>query len=158
VARQDKRPAVPVDEPAAATSTPPTPGAGELPKTTAPKVPPSPATAAEPAAPGHPQAIQTTPTPGQAVGGVFAEAALMARLHELAETNPPLSLQLAREGNARFPDSPDAPERAWIVVKSLADLARFKEAQAEARIMLAKYPDDPRALDVQRHLLTNPLR
>jgi hypothetical protein len=43
------------------------------------------------------------------------------------------------------------------VVKSLVNLARFKEAQAEARIMLAKFPDDPRALDVQRHLLTNPL-
>jgi hypothetical protein len=93
---------------------------------------------------------------GTAAQALLVEATLMARLHELGETNPPLSLQLAREGNARFPSSPDAPERAWIVVKSLVNMAQFKEAQAEARIMVAKYPNDPRALDVQRHLLTNP--
>ncbi len=97
------------------------------------------------------------PFVGTAAQALLVEAALMARLHELGETNPPLSLQLAREGNARFPSSPDAPERAWIVVKSLVNMAQFKEAQAEARIMVAKYPNDPRALDVQRHLLTNPL-
>ena len=85
------------------------------------------------------------------------EAALMVRLRQLEETDPPLSLRLAREGNARFPNSPDAPERAFIVVKSLVDMARFKEAQQEARKMLKAYPNDPRTLDVERHLLSNPL-
>jgi hypothetical protein len=85
------------------------------------------------------------------------EAALMVRLHQLGETDPPLSLQLAREGNARFPNSPDAPERAFIVVKSLVDMTRFKEAQEEARKMLKRYPNDPHTLDVERHLLSNPL-
>jgi hypothetical protein len=97
------------------------------------------------------------PVDANSTGALLAEASLMGRLHALAETNPPLSLQLAREGNARFPDSPDAPERSWIVVKSLVNMARFKEAQDEARIMVGKYPTDPRALDVQRQLLTNPL-
>jgi hypothetical protein len=86
------------------------------------------------------------------------EVALMVRLHQLGETNPPLSLRLAREGNARFPHTPEAPERAFIVVKSLVDMARFKEAQAEARRMLKDYPDDPHTLDVERHLLSNPLQ
>jgi hypothetical protein len=86
------------------------------------------------------------------------EVALMVRLHQLGETNPPLSLRLAREGNARFPHTPDAPERAFIVVKSLVDMARFKEAQGEARKMLKDYPNDPHTLDVERHLLSNPLR
>jgi hypothetical protein len=74
------------------------------------------------------------------------------------ETNPPLSLRLAREGNARFPHTPDAPERAFIVVKSLVDMARFEEAQGEARKMLKDFPNDPHTLDVERHLLSNPLR
>jgi hypothetical protein len=86
------------------------------------------------------------------------EAALMVRLHQLGETVPPLSLRLAREGNARFPHTPDAPERAFIVVKSLVDMARFKEAQDEARRMLRDYPGDPHTLDVERHLLSNPLQ
>jgi len=85
------------------------------------------------------------------------EVALMVRLHQLGETNPPLSLRLAREGNVRFPHTPDAPERAFIVVKSLVDMARFKEAQDEARRMLKDYPNDPHTLDVERHLLSNPL-
>jgi hypothetical protein len=86
------------------------------------------------------------------------EAALMVRLHEIAETDPPLSLRLAREGNARFPHTPDAAERAFIVVKSLVDMTRFKEAQDEARKMLKDYPNDPHTLDVERHLLSNPLQ
>ena len=81
----------------------------------------------------------------------------MVRLHQLAETDPPLSLELARRGNARFPHSPDAPERAFIVTKSLVDMGRFKDAQQEARRMLKDYPNDPHTRDVQRHLLSNPL-
>jgi hypothetical protein len=100
----------------------------------------------------HPAAL----TPRD-VAALVSEAALMVRLHELGETVPPLSLQLARKGNARFPRGPDAPERAFIVVKSLVDLGRFKEAQQEARLMLRKYPHDPHTLDVERHLLSNPL-
>ena len=81
----------------------------------------------------------------------------MARLRALAGTNSPLTLQLAREGNIRFPDSPDAPERAWMVVKSLANLERFKDAHDEAAIMVKRYPGTSWSLDVQRHLLSNPL-
>jgi hypothetical protein len=91
------------------------------------------------------------------VAALVSEASLMVRLHQLAETNPPLSLELARQGNARFPHTPAAPERAFIVVKSLVDMGRFKEAQQEARGMLKDYPHDPHTFDVQRHLLSNPL-
>jgi hypothetical protein len=97
------------------------------------------------------------PLTARDLAALVDEAALMVRLRQLGETDPPLSLRLAREGNARFPNSPDAPERAFIVVKSLVDLARFKEAQGEARKMLKAYPNDPRTLDVERHLLSNPL-
>ncbi|HVV53426.1 MAG TPA: hypothetical protein VHO06_27460 [Polyangia bacterium] len=91
------------------------------------------------------------------VAALVSEASLMVKLHQLAETNPPLSLELARRGNARFPHSADAPERAFIVVKSLVDMGRFNEAQQEARRMLKDYPNDPHTNDVERHLLSIPL-
>jgi len=81
----------------------------------------------------------------------------MQKLRALAGTDPQQILRLAREANARDPDSPDAAERAWMVVKSLADLQRFSEAKDEAQTMVNRYPGTSWALDVQRHLLSNPL-
>jgi hypothetical protein len=169
VAGRDRRPppATPQEPPPAAVGAipPGAPGAA-TPRATAPGTPAS--GADETQQKPNPSMMRSLPTGaiiaanrqrpivGTTAQALLVESTLMARLHELGETNPPLSLQLAREGNARFPNSADAPERAWIVVKSLVNMAQFKEAQAEARIMVAKYPNDPRALDVQRHLLTNP--
>jgi len=85
------------------------------------------------------------------------EASLMKKLRALEGTNPPLTLRLAREGNRRLPDSPDAPERAWMAVKALANMENFREARDEARVMVKRYPGTSWSLDVQRHLLSNPL-
>jgi hypothetical protein len=84
------------------------------------------------------------------------ETSLMAKLHDLAASDPPLSLQLAREAVARFPDSPNAPEFEWNVVKALANMEHYKEAEDEARIMVKKYPGNDFAADVDRHLLHHP--
>jgi hypothetical protein len=84
------------------------------------------------------------------------EASLMAKLHDLAASDPPLSLQLAKEAVARFPGSPNAPEFNWNLVKALANMERYKEAEDEARIMVKKYPGDHFAVDVERHLLNHP--
>ena len=81
----------------------------------------------------------------------------MAMLRDIGETAPEQSLDLARAGQRRFPDSHDAPERAFIIIRSLVNLRRFHEAQDEAREMVRKYPDNPLALDAQRHLLVYPL-
>ena len=81
----------------------------------------------------------------------------MAELHALGENDPPLSLQLAREGNERFPESADAPERGWILLKSLVNLGRFDEAKAEAAVMVRTYADTCWSADIERHLLVNPL-
>ena len=67
-----------------------------------------------------------------------------------------MSLQLAREAVARFPDSPNAPEFEWNVIKALTNLERFREAQDEARIMVRKYPGTSWTNDIQRHVLSNP--
>jgi hypothetical protein len=40
----------------------------------------------------------------------------------------------------RFSDRPDAPERAWIVVKALASLKCFHEARDAAAELASKYP------------------
>jgi hypothetical protein len=80
----------------------------------------------------------------------------MDRLRQLLDTDPELTLQLAREANARYADSPDAAERATIVVKSLMRMGRADEATAEAREMVEKYAGTSWALDVRRHMLDVP--
>ena len=81
----------------------------------------------------------------------------MKNLHELGEAAPAASLRLALEGNARFPTSLQAPERGWIICKSLVNMQRFQEAVAEARVVVEQYPNTPWALDIARHLLVNPM-
>ena len=55
-----------------------------------------------------------------------------------------------------FPDSPNAPEFEWNVVKALANMQDFKAAEEEARGMVKKYPGNDFAADVDRHLLHHP--
>jgi len=88
--------------------------------------------------------------------GLPDEATVLAQLHELAGSDPELSLRLAREAVHRFPDSPDAPELEWNVVKALFNLRRLDEAEAEARVMVSKYPDSSFTGDVVHHLLHHP--
>ena len=80
----------------------------------------------------------------------------LARLHELAGSDPALSLKIAREAVNRFPDSPNAPEFEWNVVKALFNQRRLDDAEAEARIMLSRYPDSDFTGDVVHHLLNHP--
>jgi len=86
-----------------------------------------------------------------------SEPALMATLREIGGTAPQRSIDLARDGQRRFPNSADAPERAFVIVQSLVNLRRFHEARDEAREMVRRYPDNAFALDAQRHLLVYPL-
>jgi len=69
------------------------------------------------------------------------EAVLMARLREAASSDPTLTVRLAREGNRRFPDSPDAPERESILIHALSALDRPSEARGQAEFMVNHYPD-----------------
>jgi hypothetical protein len=84
------------------------------------------------------------------------ETSLMTRLHDLAASDPALSLRLAREARDRFPDSPNAPEFNWNLVKALFNMGRVEEAREEARVMVAKYPGNYFAGDVDHHLLNHP--
>jgi hypothetical protein len=84
------------------------------------------------------------------------EHSLLAELQDLAASDPPRSLKLAREAVERFPDSPNAPEFEWNVVKALFNMRQLEDAEREARIMVAKYPDNHFTGDVVHHLLNHP--
>ncbi len=113
-----------------------------------------------PALPTAPTLSAPTPSAGlapvEAAVAAPSESQIMAKLHELGETNPEASLALARQGNAQFPDSPDAPERGWIVVKALTNMRRFDDAHAEAESMVRQYRGTSWANDVERHVLVVP--
>ena len=69
------------------------------------------------------------------------EAVLMARLREVAQSDPAQAIELARAGNKKFPDSPDAPERASILIHALVTQNQLSEGRAEAEYMVNHYPD-----------------
>lgn len=112
-----------------------------------------------PARPGP--SVEATPpvvlpaTPPEAPLGPD-ERSLMATLRDLRGSDPNRTLKLAREGNQRFPKSPDVAERSWVIVKSLSDLGRHEEARAEGRILLERYRETRWGEDVYRHLFVNP--
>jgi hypothetical protein len=138
------RKAAAVEEAVAEPARPAPPSPPEVPAPTAAAQPP----AAPLPAPPNPDKAATAPPRG--------EAALMAQLRDLSGSDPELSLRLAREGNRRFKDSPDEPERWWYVVRSLMNLSRPDEARGEARALIDKYPTSDWAQDVRRHLFVNP--
>jgi hypothetical protein len=94
--------------------------------------------------------------PGPAGSLPSSEDQLMTTLRDLGASDPARTLDLAREGNRRFPSSADAPERSWMICKSLAALGHFAAAQDEARQVVARYPGTTWAGDLRRHLLTQP--
>ena len=147
-ALRDKRPRPsPIEEHEIVAAAPPPP---RFDAASAKPAPPSPQAASPVASPRPRQAT------GKDAGVLLSAASLMAKLHDLAASDPPLSLQLAREAVARFPDSPDAPEFEWNLVKALANMERYKEAEEAARVMGKKYPGNYFAADGERHLLNHP--
>jgi hypothetical protein len=84
------------------------------------------------------------------------EASLMAKLRDLVETDPARALELAREGNSRFPTGEGAAERGWVICKALTNMERFNEARDEAKGMVRKFPGTSWAMDVTKHILINP--
>ncbi len=116
--------------------------------TPAPPLDPS-AAPASPAAAGRVPATAPGPlSPAQLAE--LDEARLMARLRTAAGSDPALAVQLARDGNRRFPDSPDAPERTSILIHALAGLDRSMEARGEAEEMVNHDPDSEWVREIER--------
>ncbi len=87
---------------------------------------------------------------------IMDEASMMTKLRALEFNDLEQSLDLAREGNERFPDTKDAAERAWYIVRCLSRLGKFDEAEKEAEVMVKRYPDTTWTSDVYRHVLAHP--
>lgn len=129
----------------------------EAPPATEPAPATTPEPAPAPASPPAPPVVAKRPPPAAPPAAVVTEQSLMAEIRELGASDPARALELARDGNRRFPNSADAGERTWTICKSLAALGRFSEAQDEARRLVHQYPDTNWASDVRHHLLTQPL-
>jgi hypothetical protein len=110
--------------------------------------------AAAPPTPPPPPAPKKT---AAAKPKLLTEAELLDKLRKAQDTDEyVLSYELAREGLRRFPDSPDAPEMAAMVVKSIARQGKISEARAEAEVMVNKYPGTKWAREVERHTGAHP--
>jgi hypothetical protein len=146
----------------------PRPKAAEPPPADEPKKPEAPVPAPEPTPPRpmgpdaslFPTAPTTPPAHKKAATAkpkLLNESELLERLRKAQDTDDfMLSYELAREGQRRFPDSPNAPEIAAMVVKSLARQGKASEARAEAETMVNKYAGTSWAREVERHTGAHP--
>ncbi len=92
-------------------------------------------------------------TPGRQAGErspTATEESLTARLRDEVDSNPSQALELAREGEERFPTGAHADERAFLKMRALVNLGRIAPARDEADAFLARHPDSPYAERVYR--------
>ncbi len=127
--------------------------ANDAPQAAAPPVEAGPAPPPLPE-PGSP--VSTAAQPTQPPSTPSDEVSLMGRLRGIEDTDPVQALELAREGNRRFPDGVDAAERAAIVVKSLARTGHLSEARGEAEAMVNRYSGTRWALEVEQQTGAHP--
>jgi hypothetical protein len=80
----------------------------------------------------------------------------MSDLRSIEDVDAAAALEIAREGDRRFPSSDAAAERAMIEVKALARQGRLSEARGAAEQMVNRYPGTPWALEVERHTGAHP--
>jgi hypothetical protein len=124
----------------------PTAPAVEVTQVPEPAPPPTPPTPPAPAPLGS--APVAVPAPKAPVAELN-EKLLMARLREVAKTDSAKAIALAEDGNRRFPDSADAPERESILIHALADAERRNEARGRAEFMVNHYPDSDWVREVE---------
>lgn len=89
--------------------------------------------------------------PPPTVPPLLNEAALMTELRRVKDGDPEQALALARNGNQRFADSPDAPERTAIIIYALTALGRPSEGRGEAETMVNHYPDSKWVREIEQY-------
>lgn len=114
-----------------------------------------------PAAPADLAAAQKKPLPSvNTVASVApkekTELMNTKDLQALLDKDPAEALKIARRDFAKDPTGPDAAERNWVIVKSLAVLGHYEEARREAEVMVPKFRDTRWANDIERHILAHP--
>lgn len=76
------------------------------------------------------------------------EPALMDLLRRVRDLES--RIRLARDGNRRFPNTPDASERTAILIHALAELGRSSEARGEAEAMVNGAPDSEWVREIEQ--------
>jgi hypothetical protein len=121
--------------------------------TTAPSADPAPTLPSDPAPPPLPApTAASSPVTAQAApisSTTLDESSLMSELRRIKRSDPNRAAHLAEEGNRRFPDSPDAPERASILVHALSDQGNHSDARRSAEEMVNHYPDSDWVREVE---------
>jgi hypothetical protein len=97
-----------------------------------------------------PSSAEPKAVPRPDASATLDEVELMLLLRSARGNDPKLAAELAREGNRRFPDSSDAPERASILIHSLAEVGLSSEARGEAEDMVNRYPDSTWVREIER--------
>jgi hypothetical protein len=138
----DETPAVKQPAPPPPAAEPPAPPPAPAP---APPPPSGPAAAAQNAPPDA-----APPSAGVATTVArMNEAVLMAHLREVARTDSAQTIEIARAGNKKFPDSPEAPERYSILIHALITQDKLSEGRAEAEYMVNHFPDSSWVRDIE---------
>lgn len=75
---------------------------------------------------------------------------LMDELRRFKDTDPQFAVDRAREGNARFPNSADAPERTSILIHALSALGQTAEARGVSEDMVNRFPDSTWVREIER--------
>src|SRR6478609_1448300 len=78
------------------------------------------------------------------------ESSLASEMHALEDSNPARALELARHGQASWPDGPRAAEFAATEVKCLYRLGDPSAGRGAAEAMVNKYVGSPWAIEVER--------
>lgn len=104
-----------------------------------------------------PAPLPSVPIASSGAGGersvppaVLDERHLMERLRAIKDQDRAAAVELAREGNRRFPDSSSAPERASILIHALAMEGQASQARGEAEFMVNHYPDSSWVREVEQ--------
>lgn len=95
-------------------------------------------------------ALPARALPPPTIPQTLDESSLMVELRRVKDADPELALALARDGNQRFPASPDAPERATISIYALTALGRSSEGRGLAEDMVNRYPDSKWVREVEQ--------
>jgi len=77
------------------------------------------------------------------------ETALMDKLRANVEMEPQVAVDLADEGEKRFPESTQREEREAMAIRGLINLQKIGSARGRAELFLQRYPNGPFTAYVQ---------
>jgi hypothetical protein len=104
-----------------------------------------------------PRAAAAAP-PAASAPAPLDEPHLMERLRSIKDGDPAAAVELARAGNRRFPESPDAPERTSILIHALVATDRASEARGQAEDMVNRYAPSSFTREVEQFTGAHPHR